>query len=78
MLEPRILTFDGHLSHLWYDANAYPRKRFHPNLLNRYKTWVANGREDLTAEELHEMFSVERSDENNTSGNTSINNDFFK
>ena len=31
----------------------------------------------MTAEELHEMFSVERSDENNTSGNTSINNDLL-
>ena len=59
------------------DRHAYPRKRFHPNLLNRYETWVANGREHLTAEELHEMFSVERSDENNTSGNTSINNDLL-
>ena len=38
------------------DRHAYPQKRFHPNLLNRYETWVANGREDLTAEQLDEMF----------------------
>ena len=57
------------------DRHAYPRKRFHPNLLNRYETWVANGREDLTAEKLDEMFNAERSDENNVSGNTSIYNE---
>ena len=57
------------------DQHAYPQERFHPNLLNRYETWVANSREDLTAEELDEMFNVKRSDENNISGNTSINNE---
>ena len=58
-----------------HDRHAYPRKRFHPNLLNRYETRVTNGREDLTAEELDEMFNVEKSDESNASGNTSINNE---
>ena len=57
------------------DRHVYPQKRFHPNLLNRYETWVANGREDLTAEELDGMFNVERSDENNISGNISVNNE---
>lgn len=60
-----------------FSQHAYPRKRFQPNLFNRYETCVANGTKDLTAEEHDEMFNVERSHENNTSGNTSINNELL-
>ena len=36
------------------------------NLLNRYETWVENGKENLSAEQLDELFNVERNKENTT------------
>ena len=46
------------------NRGVYPQTRFHANLLNRYKTWVENSKEDLSAEQLDELFNVERNKEN--------------
>ena len=54
------------------NRGVYPRTRFHANLLNRYETWVENGKEDLSAEQLDELFNVERNKENMALEDTSV------
>lgn len=39
-----------------FDPSAYPQHRFDTNLLNRYNVWVDEGKPDLTADELDEIF----------------------
>ena len=54
------------------NRGVYPRTRFHGNLLNRYETWVENDKEDLSAEQLDELFNVERNKENTALEDTSV------
>ena len=39
------------------DRDAYPKYRFSPMLLNRYNTWVQEGKKELTAEEVDDIFN---------------------
>ena len=48
------------------------RTRFHANVLNRYETLVENDKEDLSAEQLDELFNVERNKENTALEDTSV------
>ena len=54
------------------NCGVNPQTRFHANLLNRYKTWVENSKEDLSAEQLDELFNVERNKENAALEDTSV------
>ena len=54
------------------NRGVYPRTRFHANLLNRYETWPENGKEDLSAQQLNELFNVERNKENTALEDTSV------
>ena len=55
------------------NRGVYPKTRFHANLLiNRYETWVENGKENLSAEQLDELFNVERNKENTALEDTSV------
>ena len=40
------------------DREAYPKQRFSPKLLERYETWLKEGRPDLTADELDQMYNA--------------------
>ena len=48
------------------DREAYPKFRFSPMLLNRYNTWVQEGKKELTAEELDNIFNGKAEKENAT------------
>ena len=54
------------------NRDVYPHTRFHVNLLNGYENWLENGKEDLSAEQLDELFNVERNKENTTLEDTSL------
>ena len=54
------------------NRGVYPRTKFYENLLNRYETWVENGKEDLSAQQLDELFNVERNKENTALEDTSV------
>ena len=54
------------------NRDVYPHTRFHVNLLNGYENCLENGKEDLSAEQLDELFNVERNKENTTLEDTSL------
>ena len=54
------------------NRDVYFRTRFYANLLNRYQTWVENGKEDLSDEKLDELLNVVRNKENTILEDTSL------
>ena len=54
------------------NRDVYFCTRFYANLLNRYQTWVENGKEDLSDEKLDELLNVVRNKENTILEDTSL------
>ena len=56
------------------DRSTYPEYRFNANLKKRYDTWIGNGKPELTADQLDEMFALKSYDDGSVTDKTTIEN----